>query len=158
MGTTPNGIVYPDDSSPIANLQDHLQQMAESVDVALGGTWASFTPALAGITLGNGTLSGRFSKSGKLIAYHVQLVGGTTTTGSGTITIGLPVTAAGSSNQTVGVRYFNASALYTGWADIAPSGTNARPYIANGTNGAMNALASFGNTHSLFVYGTYESA
>lgn len=37
MGTTSLGIAFPDDSSPIANLQDHLEQLARTADAAMGG-------------------------------------------------------------------------------------------------------------------------
>lgn len=35
MGTTARGVVYPDDSSPIDGIQDDMEALAESVDVAL---------------------------------------------------------------------------------------------------------------------------
>lgn len=47
MGTTPRGIAYPDDSSPIENLRAYLQQIAETADAAIAamfdGDWQPLT-------------------------------------------------------------------------------------------------------------------
>ena len=55
MGTTARGIAYPDDSSPIEDLQDHLQQLAETADAAVddvvaGTGWTSLTSSVSGVT------------------------------------------------------------------------------------------------------------
>jgi hypothetical protein len=58
--------------------------------------WQSFTPGLANITLGNGTLVSRYTVDGKRIHYIGKLTWGSTTSASGYFVINLPNNAYGS--------------------------------------------------------------
>lgn len=59
----------------------------------IGGAWATYTPTLNNITLGNGTLAGRYMGAGKLVTFSVSLTFGSTTAVSGSnSTMTLPVT------------------------------------------------------------------
>lgn len=60
---------------------------------ALAGDWTAYTPSLAGVTLGNGSVFGRYMQVGKLVRFNAELVFGSTTTVPGFIAIGIPVTA-----------------------------------------------------------------
>lgn len=91
MGTTPLGIAYPDASSPIANLQLHLKQLADSVDAILGGPWSTYVPTIAGITIGNGTVVGRYRAVGKTVDYSVTIVLGNTSSVTNIIFFSPPV-------------------------------------------------------------------
>jgi hypothetical protein len=61
-----------------------------------GAEWQSFTPGLANITLGNGTLTGRYTVYGKRVNYIGQLNWGSTTSASGYFVVNLPTNAFGS--------------------------------------------------------------
>jgi hypothetical protein len=45
-----------------------------------GGTWQAYTPTLNQITLGNGTLSARYTQTGKTVSFWIKLTQGSTTT------------------------------------------------------------------------------
>jgi hypothetical protein len=46
----------------------------------VSGSWVAYTPTLTNITLGNGTLTGRYKQIGKLVFFEVTLTFGSTTT------------------------------------------------------------------------------
>lgn len=58
--------------------------------------WQSFTPGIANITIGNGTITGRYSVDGKVVNYIGQLNWGSTTSASGYFVVNLPTNAFGS--------------------------------------------------------------
>lgn len=61
---------------------------------ALAGTWNSFTPAVTGWTLGNGTVTGRYLQFGYLNLCRIQLAYGTSTaTNSTYLGLALPLGA-----------------------------------------------------------------
>lgn len=60
----------------------------------LGGVWASYTPTFSGMSLGNGSVTARWSLTGKTVNATVTVFAGSTTTYSGTIAIGLPTASA----------------------------------------------------------------
>lgn len=65
---------------------------------AFMGTWTPFTPTWTATTtnpsIGDGTLSGRYSDAGKTVFSYLNIVMGSTTTyGSGNYRFGLPKTA-----------------------------------------------------------------
>lgn len=68
----------------------------------LGGAWSTYTPTLTNITLGNGTLAGRYRAVGKTVDFLITLTFGSTTSITGSNSkMTLPVTAL-SGNWTSG--------------------------------------------------------
>jgi hypothetical protein len=67
--------------------------MSDDLNV-IGNAWTPYTPTLSNLTLGNGTISGRYMGAGKFTTFSVSLTFGSTTsiTGSNS-TMTLPVTA-----------------------------------------------------------------
>lgn len=62
---------------------------------ALGGAWTTWSPTWSTLTVGNGTVTGRYLQVGKTVFYRLSAVwGGTTSLAAGTDTFTLPVTAA----------------------------------------------------------------
>ena len=55
--------------------------------------WQSFTPSIANITIGNGTLTSRYRVHGKTVYYIGQLTWGSTTSASGYFVVNLPTNA-----------------------------------------------------------------
>lgn len=60
----------------------------------LGGTWATYTPTITGVTVGNGTISGRWSMTGKTVTGTLIFTAGSTSSYSGTFDFSLPTAAA----------------------------------------------------------------
>lgn len=72
---------------------------AAELNGATDGTWTSYTPTWRGLTtnpaLGNGTLSGAWSKLGRTRTVRINLLPGSTTTyGTGSWAFDLPAAAA----------------------------------------------------------------
>lgn len=124
---------------------------------AIGDPWSTYTPTYTNLTIGNAAVTARYAAAGRLIHWRVGIAGGSTSSASGAIKVSLPVAANTAVPQCVLLRVFNTAALYTGWVDISSPGTAGALYIANGANGAMNALSTFGLNHSIFIQGTYEA-
>ena len=97
---------------------------------ATGAAFAAFTPSFTGITLGNGTLTGRKLTTNGFETIIVKLTWGSTTSISGTVSFNTPSTMANGSNnqqfvmgyrdadttnQYIGTIYFNnTTSFYTG--------------------------------------------
>lgn len=141
------------------NLRDDL--------LVLSDPWTAFTPTWSGSTtnpvIGNGTLLGGYMVAGKWVRFWIHVtMGSTTTYGSGTYSLTLPVTenahrwafdgiarAAGSSYRMVGERL--ASGSVTCRVDPTTAGNQLR---------AVTNLvpATFTTGDEIFVSGSYEAA
>lgn len=85
---------------------DYLGNATFAGDVTLGafnttGAWTTYTPTWTAVSvnpaIGNGTISGRYTRWGKHVTTTVVItMGSTTTFGTGTYIFGLPVTAQSS--------------------------------------------------------------
>jgi hypothetical protein len=63
----------------------------EATGLKYTGAWTTYTPTFTNLTVGNGTLVGRYCKIGKVCHLYIQLIFGSTTSISGTPTITLPI-------------------------------------------------------------------
>lgn len=111
------------------------------IDVALTGAWTSYTPTWASFgtqpAIGNGTLTGRYARVGKRIAFSIDLViGSTTTFGTNLYTLSIPATAAANQvcvayleDNSTGFRYVGAAGILVGGAILNPI------VFTNGTSG-----------------------
>jgi hypothetical protein len=127
------------------------------------GAWITWTPTLANIVLGNGTVTARYQQTGNTVNFSFRLVFGTTTTISGSPNITLPIT----SNS---YAYFIVNCTDTGVAGytanaIIPSGTTMYFDLIDTTSSravsaAFSATSPFtwGNGDSFTVSGSYEVA
>jgi hypothetical protein len=171
MPTTSNGIEYPASGSH-TRLWEHFETMAEDVDglvTSLSGGWQAYTPAWTSSgtqpVLNNGTLVGRYSKTGTIVRASARLLMGSTTTyGTGGYLISLPVAAATTSSLfRVGSAYCrDASATSSGhFPAICVIDTGTPTLVA-----FFNVIAQVGqtvpftwaNTDHLSFTITYESA
>lgn len=139
-----------------ATLNTHIRDNLKVLE-PLANAWTTYTPALTNLTLGNGTRLGRYLQVGKTVHFRVQVTGGSSTSATGAIAIGLPAAAHGTGIQRVPASAFIGS-VYVGFIDIAESATSGVVYLAKGTNGASSTVTGFGNGNSLIVEGTYEAA
>lgn len=128
----------------------------------MDGYWQAYTPALVGVTIGNGSIVGRYSRIGNTVTYEAKLTFGSTTTVTGAIDIGIPVTknaahtgqhTAVLHNSTVFYSLF-ASVISAGYARVVTAGTGG--VATNISNGVPAALP--GTSTSINLAGTYEAA
>jgi hypothetical protein len=84
---------------------NNLVLMADSTagtGLKYGGTWVSYTPTFTGITVGNGTLDGIYSRLGNTVFARVALNFGSTTAVTGAVTVSNPVTAGSPNYDFIG--------------------------------------------------------
>lgn len=132
--------------------------------VIAGGLWTAYTPTYSGMTIGNGTTTARYSKTGRTITATGLLTMGTTTTFSGTIVMTIPVAVNAvlwSSSVSVGTAALtDVSATVTEAALVLPNTTTqvALRRTANGApvNNTVPWTWATGDTIG-WTY-TYESA
>lgn len=127
------------------------------------GVWTTYTPTNSGITVGNGTQTARYTKLAKTVFVSYRLVLGSTSSLSGSVTVGLPSTC--NSAATCVVICTDASvATYTAMGNVQPSDTSVliRPINASGTYGTWdNAMsgAFTWNTNDVMQFSlTYEES
>ena len=92
MAATASGLEYPTAGDFIAPLNAHLQTLAETTQEALDERApeesTTYTPTFTGLTLGNGTVSARYSKVGNIIVDEIVVTFGSTTAVTGGVVIG----------------------------------------------------------------------
>lgn len=129
--------------------------------------WTTYTPTWGGtgVSIGDGTLTGRYVKRGRTIHFSITLTAGSTTNfGSGAWTFSLP-TAAQAAGMVFQARLQDASAavIYPGVLDlnVTTSGiVRNLPLTAGGPYSTVNANSPFAwaSGDRLSVVGTYEAA
>ena len=130
--------------------------------------YASWTPTLTNLSLGNGTMTGRYVQIGKFVNASLKLVFGSTTSVTGTMTFSLP-TGASSANTATNtflgnVRILdNGIANYVGMVQLSSSSAVILCVInVNGTYGTpenVNATVPFtwGNLDEIEFSMSYEA-
>lgn len=129
----------------------------------LGGPWTSFTPTLLNVTVGNGTLLGRRSLSGKLVHWWVSFTLGSTSSVTGTIVVNLPATARNTADRApLGMAVLrDASPVTFRNYFVSASGANAVGAVLNDANGTLSNATSpwtWAVGDSIEINGVYESA
>jgi len=143
------------------DIVDNLNYL--KTNASLEGTW---TPTLTNITLGNGSVTARYVKVGKLVFFTIVLTWGTTTSASGTFTFTTPFTAAigGGMPAATGYALDAGSASYPVIGELNDT-THVRALCINAsgtyaTRDFVNATAPFtwGSTDELRLEGVFEAA
>lgn len=128
--------------------------------------WATYTPVWAAtgtaVSLGNGTITGRYQTIGKAITMVVKLtMGSTTTYGTGTYSITLPVTS-GASASSIGSCYLRdasagSSGHFSGMTYVAAASGILVPF-ASSSNAVAGPTIPFtwASTDFLIAQATYE--
>ena len=70
--------------------------------VGSGTAWSSWTPTLTNMSIGNGTVSGRYQQFGKTVFAKLYITFGSTTSVSGAITATFPVTSSSTVYTSIG--------------------------------------------------------
>lgn len=137
--------------------------------LAMTGAWDTYTPTWTstggGQSLGNGSLTGRYTSAGKTVHFYISFsIGSTTALGSGRWDFALPKTAIGyaalghllgvGSARDTGVRVYRLDSMFvdtgkvTGWRD-----TGATEAVITPTT-----PFTFAAGDSITLAGTYEAA
>ena len=138
------------------------------VAVGASSAYASWTPTLTNLTLGNGTMTGRYVQIGKFVNASLKLVFGSTTSVTGTMTFSLPTGAASGNTATNtflgNVRILdNGIANYVGMVQLSSTSAVILCVInVNGTYGTpenVNATVPFtwGNLDEIEFSMSYEA-
>lgn len=132
--------------------------------VDFDATTTAYTPTLTNVTLGNGTINGRYQRIGHYVAAGVYLGFGSTTSVSGLIGISLPfaAVAGGGTTRSWFLAGFGdtGTATYSGLGTITESATRVDFYVPNvsGTYPFLAATSAtvphtWANTDE--IYGTF---
>lgn len=187
MPTTPtSGLPYPALTDP-PNAPQQISNLAAAIDgrVFNSNLWTAFTPTWTALninpTLGNGTLSGRYQKMGRMVIFDIWLsAGSTTSAGAGPWTIGgLPFLSASREQRLSLSMWWNALGIHWNGVGVIGASTSvviprlpisaidcrlATAQSANSTNAASTGVPlrdgnfSFLPSDNLAIYGTYEAA
>jgi hypothetical protein len=132
-----------------------------------GGAWTSYTPTVggAGWALGNGTISGRYKKIGRVVSFYIAVTWGSTSTfGGSALTLTLP-TAALSTGVEFPTRFVDSgTAGYQGVGYTTASSTTLGFFVYTtgstyaGEAGITTSVPhGWANADSINIGGTYES-
>lgn len=112
------------------------------------GAWVSYTPTWnSGGTapvIGNGTLAGRYSITGKTVNVVINMIAGSTTTfGTGSYTFSLPFQAANQVVSSVGHAHLLDTTRWAGNIIVSPNALNAGPFFPTSqTDTRLTAITS----------------
>lgn len=133
------------------------------------GRWITYTVTTTNVTIGTGgTVTGKYTRTGKTITCRVRLVLGTSGSFSGTVALSLPATGASLADTVyAGNVIMRDSGVSANWG-LVSIGNNATTFgiaYAAGTQPAIgNSVGSgskpftWGNADSFHAQFTYESA
>jgi len=128
--------------------------------------WTAYTFTPSGLTVGNGTLTARYQQIGKLVNLEIEFLFGTTSSITGLVVFGLPVTAKLGSYTMAGTVSLGRYAVGN-WVGITGLQTTSNFYLAtiltSGTYGFEAVVSStvpftWGNLDRIAVRMTYEAA
>lgn len=132
------------------------------------GAWRSWTPTLTNMTQGNGTVTARYMRIGRMIAYKFQFTLGSTSTVGTDPTFSVPVTAAAQAELDMNTCRLTEVGTPTnrffGWAVGATTSTvqvgamEVIVGILSRTQVTATAPFTWGNTDQMFVSGVYEAS
>lgn len=160
LNTTPRTWVA-GEKPPAATLNTEIRDAFTGIQAA----WASYTPTLTNVTLGNGTLAGAYYQVGKTIHYRALLTFGSTTTVSGSIQFALPTTANSSQtagNFPLGISTMKGTSTVYGWARLVAAANAVAPVYNTAATTSSDCTATapytWASGNFIFVQGVYESA
>jgi hypothetical protein len=165
--TSPDNIVYPVSSDPIAPLNVVFQDLANSVQSAIGGIstgWTTWTPTFTNITIGNGLAAGRYKRIGKTVFFWARLNFGTTTSITGAPTVLLPSTSTNANSVFANVILTDSGVrIYTGGSINTTTSCSIRYSVVISSIVSIAAISStlphtWGDSDSIVVQGFYEEA
>lgn len=156
---------YPWSANDILTAADLNAAFSTGIITTGLGAAATYTPVWSSTgtapSLGNGAITGRYIKVGRLVQFWINLtMGSTTTFGTSVYTFTLPVTAAAANANGVGTARLIDSSAGTGYGRfVAFNSTTTVLLNAEGGAFVTNTVpATWANGDSFAISGTYESA
>ncbi len=149
--TTNNSWDYPTSTDYVKDGATAIQTLATDIDTSVGTgllAWTTYTPTLSGTgwSLGNGTLTGRSAKLGKIVCTEIMLTfGSTTVAGSAVPTVSLPHTANTTIQPNpahVTINDTSASTTYIGQGSLSSTGVTANVGVTSGSYSSLTGLAA----------------
>jgi hypothetical protein len=129
------------------------------------GTYSTYTPTFGGFTLGNGTITARFTKINKLVHCFGAVTLGSTSSMAGALDVDLPATAAdGVFFEPSPCYFFNNTTIFWGFAiNISTTRIRLVAQNASGTyvsNSDTSATVPFtwASGHSFYWNHVYRGA
>jgi hypothetical protein len=123
------------------------------------GAWTSYTPTLTNWGLGNGTVAGRYYRTGRLIVAQAKLTLGSTSTKSGNLSMSIPVASASTDSHIYAghARLYDASAAspYPGVVETG-SGASAATLWAITTFGSYSTQEQVNGSGIPFTWTTSD--
>jgi hypothetical protein len=124
--------------------------------------WVSYSPSTGGLTLGNGTLSARYSYIGKTVILNITLTLGSTSAITTDLRFSLPTNASKFSAGSIWLEDISVG-VYTGTALINTTDIYARATATNATYGTTSNLSStvpftWATGDNIIIQATYEAA
>lgn len=130
------------------------------------GAWTPYTPTWSSSgtapALGNGVIAGRYTRVGRTITCHINLIPGSTTTfGTGNYSFTLPVQAANAGVSYVGNAHLLGTDRWAGQTVVSPNATTTSPFFPKTatntrvdfqTNAQPEAFASGSQLRMTFTY------
>ena len=108
----------------------------ETTGLKYTGAWTTYTPTFTNLTVGNGTLVGRYCQIGKMVQGFISFTFGSTSSISGTPIFTLPVNNANASGGTAfGLFYME---------DSGVTSFNGIISVSSSTSATLNAVAASG--------------
>jgi hypothetical protein len=105
-----------------ANGESLVADSSTATGLKWQGSWTSWTPAYTGLTVGNGTSTGRYQRVGNTVIAQAKLTWGSTTSASVPIYVTLPV-ANSASSENIAFQTFcyddSSGTPYTGVVNLA---------------------------------------
>lgn len=131
---------------------------------ALTDVWTPYTPSWStsgtAPTLGNGSLSGSYIQVGKFVAFFATLVIGTSTSiGTGTLNLGVPVASAGGTHTPMGeMTIFDSSAGTTFTRDAWQTSSMAAGFTDQAGNRVTTTVPMAPASNDSFTFsGVYQA-
>jgi hypothetical protein len=127
--------------------------------------WAAYTPTWSSTgtppALGNGSISGAYTKIGRTVLYRIILVMGSTSTfGTGAYTFTLPVAAIGGSFPAGSMRILDASPAQQYMRHVFQNSVTVVAGIGDGASTFVAATVpiTFATSDTIIIAGYYEAA
>jgi len=140
-----------------------IADSSQTTGLRWGGGWTAWTPTLANITIGNGTVSARYQQIGKTVNFWFLITLGSTSSVTGAVGVSLPANNKQNDLWLLGVLQDTGVAAYTGIGILFDNYVYMRAMPANGTYAQYSPVSStvpftWGNTDFITLSGSYEVA
>lgn len=148
---------------PVVGQRVHVHMVDRSL-VVVGapasstGAWATYTPTITGLTLGNGTVDAQYAQIGRTVHVGVTITLGSAST-MGSLAVSLPVSSAAQAVAPANL-YRNGFGLYAGIIRIT---SLMSVFFINPSTGVQQALSptvpwTWGAGDYVVLSATYQSA